>query len=99
MVVANQPDIHVVVKQDKKAVVDVATPTKSNINKKGHKKVEKYQELKEELERMWGVKTSVVPMIIGALRDATQKLGGWLQELPRATFEIFVQRLTIIATA
>ncbi len=68
MVVANQPDIVVVDKQWKKAVViDVAMLSDSNIRKKEHQKLEKYQGLMEELERMWGVKAAVVPVVIGAL--------------------------------
>ena len=47
-------------------LVDVAIPSDSDIRKKGHKKLEKYQGLKEELERMWGVKASVVPVVVEA---------------------------------
>ena len=56
MEVANQPEIVVVDKQEKKAVmVDVAITSDSNIRKKEHEKLKKYQGLKEELERMPGV--------------------------------------------
>ncbi|CAH2278601.1 Hypothetical predicted protein [Pelobates cultripes] len=43
----NQPDI---------VVVDVAIPSDYNFRKKEHKKMDKYQGLKEEQERMWKVK-------------------------------------------
>ena len=43
-------------------VVDVTIPSDSR--KKEHEKLEKYQRLKEDLERMFGVKASVVPMVI-----------------------------------
>ena len=36
-------------------VVDVAIPRDGNIRKKEHKKLEKYQGLKEELEKKCGV--------------------------------------------
>ena len=49
-------------------VVDVVIPSDSNIRKKGHERFKQYQSLKGELERMWGVKTSLVPVVIGALR-------------------------------
>lgn len=65
----NQPDIVMVDKQRKKAV---AIPSDSNIRKKDLKK---YQWLGEELENMWKWKTTVVPMITGALRGVTPKLG------------------------
>ena len=47
-VVANRPDIMAVDRQGKKAiVVDVTIPSDSNIRKKEHEKLEKYQGLKE----------------------------------------------------
>lgn len=66
---ANQPDIVMVDKQRKKAV---AIPSDSNIMKKDLKKC---RGLGEGLENMWKLKTTVVPMIIGALRGVTPKLG------------------------
>ncbi|KAF7642383.1 hypothetical protein LDENG_00258740, partial [Lucifuga dentata] len=65
---ANQPDTVVVDKEQKRAVVtDVAVPVDSNIRKKEHKKIEKYQGLKEELKQTWKVKSKVIPVVIGAL--------------------------------
>uniref|UniRef100_A0A669BFW3 Seizure related 6 homolog like n=1 Tax=Oreochromis niloticus TaxID=8128 RepID=A0A669BFW3_ORENI len=63
MEVSNQPDIVVVDKQRKMAVVDVAILNHSNIKKKEHEKLEKYQGLREELEKMWRVKVIVVPVV------------------------------------
>uniref|UniRef100_A0A087YQ23 Uncharacterized protein n=1 Tax=Poecilia formosa TaxID=48698 RepID=A0A087YQ23_POEFO len=75
MVMANQPDIVVVDKQQRKAVVvDVAIPSDYNIRKKEHEKLEKYQGLREELEKAWKVKTTVVPVVIRALWAVTPKL-------------------------
>jgi len=52
-VMANQSIIVVVDKQQKKAAgIDVAIPSDSNIKKKERKKLEKYQGLKEEVEKM-----------------------------------------------
>ncbi|KAF7642179.1 hypothetical protein LDENG_00262910 [Lucifuga dentata] len=79
----NQPDMVVVDKEQKRTVViDMAVPADSNIRKKEHEKIEKYQRLKEELERTWKVKSKVVPVITGALGAMTPKLGEWLQEIP-----------------
>ena len=61
-----------VVHKKQKTVVDVAIPSD---RKKVHEKLEKYQGLREELEKMWGVKTTVVPVVIGALGAVTPKLG------------------------
>ena len=72
----------VVYKQQRKAVViDVAIPSDSNIKKKEHEKLEKYQGLREELEEMWKLKVTVVPVVIGALRAVTPRLGQWPSKL------------------
>ena len=61
---ANQPDVVAVDKHQKKAIViDVATPNSKNIRKKEHKKLEKYQGLKEDLQKMWKMKATAVPVI------------------------------------
>ena len=100
LVMANQPDIVLIDKQQKKAVViDVAIPSDSNIRKKEHEKLEKYQGLKKELEKMWGVKATVVPVVIGALGAVTHKLGEWLQQIPGTTSEVSVQKSTVLGTA
>ena len=49
-------------------MVDVAIQSDSNIKKKEHEKPEKYQGLKEEVEKKWELKAAVVPVVIGALR-------------------------------
>ena len=77
-------------------MVDVAIPRDSNIRKMEHKKLEKCQGLKEELERMWGVKASVVPRVIGAHGAVTHKLGDWLQQIPGITPDTSVQKSTIL---
>ncbi len=82
-------------KQQKKTVViDVAILSDSNI-----RKLEKYQRLKEELKKMWRVKATVVPVVIGALGAVAHKLGEWLQQIPSTTSEVSVQKSPIQGTA
>ena len=78
LVMANQPDIVLIDKKQQKAVViDIVIPSDSNIWRKDHEKIDIYQGLKEELEKMWGIKATVVPVVIGALGAVTHKLGEW----------------------
>ena len=42
--------------------------------RKEHEKLEKYKGLKEELQTIWGVKASVVPVVIGVLVAVNPKL-------------------------
>jgi hypothetical protein len=46
--------------------IDVAMPGDRNVIKKEAEKVLKYKDLTIEIQRMWNVKTTVIPVIIGA---------------------------------
>ena len=62
-------DIVVVDKLEKMAVViDATIVSDSNIKKKEHEKLEKYQGLTAEVEGTWKMKAAVVPVVIRALR-------------------------------
>ena len=99
-VMANQLDIMVADKLQKKAVVvDVAISSDSNIKKKEHEKFEEYQGLKEEVEKMWELKATVIPMVIGALKAVNPNLVEWFQQIPGTTSEISVQMSTVLGTA
>ncbi|XP_051931065.1 uncharacterized protein LOC127607055 [Hippocampus zosterae] len=100
MVMANQPDIVIIDKGQRKAVVvDIAVPSDGNIRKKEHEKLEKYQGLREELERAWKVKVTVTPVVVGALGAVTPKLDEWLQQIPGTTSDISVQKCAVLGTA
>ncbi len=73
-------------------VIDVAIPSDSNIRKKEHEKLEKYQGLKEKLKKMWGVKATLMPVVIGVGSE-------WLQQNPGTTSEVSVQESAILGTA
>ncbi|CAK6950273.1 uncharacterized protein LOC127616771 [Scomber scombrus] len=89
LVMANQPDILLMDKQQKKAVViDVVIPSDNSIRKKEQEKLGKYQGLKEELEKMWGVEVTVVPEVIGALGAVTHKQGEWIQQIQGQYFSV-----------
>ena len=73
---ARRPDIVVVNKQDRKcAIIDIAVPADKIIGEKENEKVEKYQELKRELARMWNMRNmQVVSIVVGSLGSVTKKL-------------------------
>ena len=66
---ARRPDIVLVEKgKDVVSLIDVAVPWDSRVASKEQEKVNKYQDLKIELKRIWQKeKVEVIPIIIGAL--------------------------------
>ena len=47
-------------------LIDVAISGDSNVIKKEAEKILKYKDLTIEIQRMWNVKTKVIPIILGA---------------------------------
>ena len=47
-------------------LIDVAVPGDRNVIKKKAEKILKYKELITEIQRMWNVKETVIPVITGA---------------------------------
>lgn len=78
-------------------VTDVVLPSDSSIRKE-HEKLKNYQDLKGKFERTWKVKAKVVPVMVGTLRPVTSKLWKWLQQIPRRTLEISVQKSAVLGT-
>ncbi|XP_068712746.1 uncharacterized protein [Montipora foliosa] len=66
---ARRPDIVVVEKKNNKAIiVDIASPWDHRVYEKEGEKIEKYQDLKREIGRLWGIRhLEVVPVVVGAL--------------------------------
>ena len=65
IVEARRPDIIVVSKKENKwIIVEIAIPRNSRIHEKKLEKIEKYQDLKWEIRRMWGIKNvDVIPVV------------------------------------
>ena len=99
-VIANRPDIVIIDKEKKTAIIiDVAVPSDCNIMKKEHEKIDKYQGLREEMEKMWKVEAKVVPIVVGALGAVTTTLEKWLEQIPGRTTEISIQKNAILGTS
>ena len=70
-----RPDLILVDKKKKEAlIIDVAVPGDTRIKKAEQTKIEKYQDLKRELKKIWHLRdVKVIPVVIGALGAVTSK--------------------------
>ena len=58
-------------------IIDVAIPGDCRIHEKEIEKIEKYQNLKVELKRLWSLKkVGVVPVVVGALGYISKSFSG-----------------------
>ena len=101
LIEARRPDIVVVVKGERKCIIiDVAVPGDSRISDKEKEKVEKYQDLKREVKRIWNMRSViVVPVVIGALRSKAKKLNEWLEKLELTVNIVLLQKTTLVGAA
>ena len=62
-------------------------------------KIDKYQELKLEIMRMWSVKAWVVQIVVGALGCTTKKLGEYLKNIGHSRINSSLQMSALLGTA
>ena len=79
---ARRPDV-VVVDREKETcnIIDIAVPVDAGIVEKVKEKVEKYQDLRREVARLWNVEAKVVPIVVGALGAVTPNLSKHLDTI------------------
>ena len=58
-----------------------AVPADQRVEISQQTKTESYQDLKRELQKLWNLKTSIVPIVIGALGTIPKSLEKHLNEL------------------
>ena len=58
-----------------------AVPADQRVEISQQTKAESYQDLKRELQKLWNLKTSIVPIVIGALGTIPKSLEKHLNEL------------------
>ena len=95
----NCPDIIVKDKKRKKAfIIDVACPVDTNVGKKEGEKIAKYEGLRGELQRMWGMDAEVVPVIVGGLGAVTKSLGDRLKTIPGHPDQFMCQKICLLGS-
>ena len=78
---ARRPDVVVVDKENNKVIiiVDIASPWDHRVYEKEGENIEKYQDLKREIGKLWGIRQQeVVPVVVGALGAVSKRLDTWL---------------------
>ena len=79
---ARRPDLVVVDKKEKSCkIIDFAVPGDSRIEEKEKDKIEKYQELGRELQKIWNVKVKIIPLVVGSLGAIPKQFGDRLKQI------------------
>ena len=82
----------VVVDREKKTcnIIDIAIPVDAGIVEKEKEKIEKYQDLRREVARLWNVKAKVVPIVVGALGAFTPNLSKHLGPVGQSPIKLII---------
>ena len=98
---ARRPDLILVDKKGKSCViVDIAVPGDCRVREKELEKIEKYQNLKIELKRLWSLKkVEIVPVVVGALGCISKGFSRWMDILGIKLSIGMVQKSVLLGTA
>ena len=84
LISARKPDLVIINKKKKKRIckiVDFAVPDDHRIKLKECEKKDKYLDLARELKKLWNMKVTIVPIVIGAFGTITKGLLKGLEDL------------------
>ena len=96
-----RPDLSLVNKKAKSCVIiDVAIPDDCSIREKEIEKIEKNQDLKREMKRLWSLKkVEVVPVVVGSLGCISKAFSGWMDTLRIKLNIVMAQKSGLLGTA
>ena len=82
IVEARRPDMMIIDKENKLClIVDFAVPSDHLIEIKEREKIEKYQDPKREVQKLWNMKAKIIPIVIGALGTIPKTLQKQLEQI------------------
>jgi len=87
-----------VLKEQLAYLVDFSCPFDDNVSHKEIEKVDKYQDLLVEIERMWNVRVEIIPIVIGALGAFSPKFTDWLKRLNIMLHPSVLQKTVLLET-
>ena len=62
-------------------IIDFAVPGDSRIEEKEKDKIEKYQDLGRELQKIWNVKVKFIPLVVDSLGAISKQFGSRLKQI------------------
>jgi len=80
-------------------LIDVAISGDRKVIKKEAEKILKYKDLTIEIQRMWNVKTKVIPVIIGGDWDYFKVIQKYVSNIPGKHEVKELQKTAILGTA
>ena len=100
IIIAGRPDLVVVDKKERSCkITDFAIPGDSRIEEKEKDKIEKYQDLGRELQKIWNVKVKIIPLVVSSLGAIPKQFGNRLKQIGITVGTTQVQKTVLLGTA
>ena len=97
-----RPDLIIINKKKKERIckiIEFTVPADHRINLKESEKKDKYLDLARELKKLWNMKVTIVPIVIGALGTITKGLLKGLEDLEVGGRVETIQKTALLRTA
>ena len=97
---ANKPDI--IIKDHANntcQLTDMTIPSDRNVSIREVEKFSKYKDLEIEISKMWKMKTTTIPVVIGALRVIKKGMRSNIEKIPGKISLEEVKKITLLGTA
>ena len=96
---ARRPDLGLVDKERSCKIIDFAVPGDSRIAEKEKDKIEKYQDLGRELQKIWNVKVEIISLVVGSLGAIPKQFGNRLKQIGITVGTAQTQKTVLLGTA
>ena len=97
---ARRADLVVVDKKERSCkMIGFVVPGDSRIEEKEKDKIEKYQDLGRELQKIWNVKLKIISLVIGSLGAIPKQFGNRLKQIGNTVGTAQVQKTVLLGTA
>ena len=94
---ARRPDLVVFDKKERSCkIVYFAVPGDGRIEEKEKDKIEKYQDLGRELQKIWNVKVKIIPLVVGSLGAIPKQVGNRLKQIGITVGTAQVQKAVLL---
>ena len=80
-------------------IIDFAVPEDSRIEEKAKDKIENYQDLGWELQKIWNVKMKIIPLVAGSLGAILKQFGNRLKQIGITAGTTQAQKTVLLGTA
>ena len=97
---ARRPDLIIITKKKRICkIVDFAVPADHRIKLKECEKRDKYLDLARELKKLWDMKVTIIPIVIGAFGTVTKGLLKGLEDLEVGNQVETIKTIALLKTA